>query len=113
MNLAGISRAVLFASLALWAGGCASGRLAGNALPRNDDVFNTIHAGMARDEIQRMIGLPDETMRFPLSNTVAWDYRYYDTWGYLAVFSVTFADDGRAVSKISRRLNDGGDLGSR
>jgi hypothetical protein len=114
MILARLSRAAALASvtLTLLAGGCANGPLSANALPRNDDVFNRIQAGMPRAEIQRMIGLPDETMRFPLSNTVAWDYRYYDTWGYLAVFSVTFADDGHAVSKITRRLNDGGDHGT-
>lgn len=32
--------------------------------------------------------------------------------GYYAEFSVTFAQDGHAVSKISRRVNDGSDRGT-
>jgi hypothetical protein len=50
-------------------------------------------------------------MKYPLSQTVAWNYRYQDTWGYMAIFSVTFAKDGRALSTISERVNDGGDHG--
>ena len=50
-------------------------------------------------------------MRFPLSGNEAWDYLYVDTWGILASYSVTFGSDGRVVSKVSRRLNDGGDHG--
>src|ERR1700682_4747993 len=56
--------------------GCAGGPLANGGPPRNDDVFNRIQPGMTRDEVQRLIGLPDETMRFPLSNTISWDYQY-------------------------------------
>jgi outer membrane protein assembly factor BamE (lipoprotein component of BamABCDE complex) len=81
-------------------------------IPRSDDLFARIDDGMTTDDVRRLLGPPDETMRFPLSRTEAWDYRYYDTWGYMAVFSVTFSADGRAVSKISRRINDGGDHSS-
>jgi outer membrane protein assembly factor BamE (lipoprotein component of BamABCDE complex) len=110
-----LAKAIAVAALAGAAliSGCAGGPLANGGPPRNDDVFNRIEAGMTRDEVQRLIGLPDETMRFPLSNTVAWDYRYYDTWGYMAVFSVTFSSDGRALSKITTRINDGGDHGGK
>jgi hypothetical protein len=85
---------------------------AGGAPARSDDLFNRIDAGMTTAEVLRLIGPPDETMRFPLSRTEAWDYRYQDPWGYMAVFSVTFGEDGRAVSKISNRINSGGDHAS-
>lgn len=80
---------------------------------RTDDTFSRIALGTTQAEVRRMLGPPDETMPFPLSRTLAWDYQYLDTWGYMAVFSVTFAADGRAVSKISRRINDGADHSSR
>jgi outer membrane protein assembly factor BamE (lipoprotein component of BamABCDE complex) len=80
--------------------------------PRNDNVFNGIQPGMTQDEVRRLIGAPDETMRFPLSNTVSWDYYYWDTWGYYCVFYVTLGADGRVVSRITRRINDGGNHAS-
>lgn len=70
-----------------------------------DDTFNAIRPGMTRDEILRLIGPPGETMAFSLSRQVAWDYRFVDTWGYLAVFSVAFDDKGIVVSKFTRRLD--------
>ena len=73
---------------------------------RSDELFVRVHSGMSMDQVRALIGPPDGTMRFSAART-AWDYEYYDTWGYLARFSVTFAD-GRAESKISVRLNDGG-----
>lgn len=59
---------------------------------------------MTQAEVAGLIGRPDDTMSFPLSHTVAWDYLYQDTWGYTAEFSVTFDPSGRAVSKFSKRL---------
>jgi hypothetical protein len=53
-----------------------------------DGTFYQIHPGMTRDEILRMIGPPGD----------------YDTWGYLAIFSVNFDRDGKVVSKFSKRL---------
>ena len=73
--------------------------------------FNQIRPGMTRDEVLRMIGPPGETMRFPLSGNVGEDYRYRDTWGYLAIFSVTYDASGIVVSKFTRRLNEGRDRG--
>jgi hypothetical protein len=70
----------------------------------NDDTFNAIRPGMTRDEILRLIGPPGDAMSFALSGQDAWDYRYTDTWGYRAVFSVTFDRNGIVVSKFSRRL---------
>jgi hypothetical protein len=76
--------------------------------PRSDEIFNGIQLGMRQDEVQRLLGRPDETMRFS-RDAIAWDYRYMDTWGYFAVFSVTFDAQGVAVSRLSWRTNDGGD----
>lgn len=103
-----LSKAVAAAAVAAaaLAGGCAGGPV------RTDSMFARIEPGLTRDEVQRLVGPPDETMRFPMSNTVSWDYHYTDTWGYMAVFYVTFSADGRVVSKISRRINDGGDHSS-
>ena len=70
----------------------------------NDDVFYRIQPGMTRDEVLRMIGPPGETMTFPRLGQVSWDYRYMDTWGYLAIFSVNFDANGVVVSKFTRRV---------
>jgi hypothetical protein len=70
----------------------------------NDATFNRIAPGMTRDEVLRLIGPPGETMSFARSGQVAWDYRFVDTWGYTAIFSVAFDANGVVVSKFSRRL---------
>ncbi len=69
-----------------------------------DDTFQQIQPGMTRDEILRMIGPPGETMAFPRLKQVAWDYRFADTWGYQAIFSVSFNENGVVVSKFTRRI---------
>jgi outer membrane protein assembly factor BamE (lipoprotein component of BamABCDE complex) len=98
-----------FASAALLAA-CATPQYA--TRPLSDDLFRTVQVGMTQDDVRRMLGTPDETMPFPLSRTVAWDYRTRDTWGYLVDFSVTFDASGHVVSRYPRRVNDGGDKGS-
>ena len=113
MGFMAISRkAGLAAASFLLLAACAAGPLSPSGPPRSDEVFSHVQSGMTTDEVRQILGAPDETMRFPLSNTFAWDYRYYDTWGYLAVFSVTFGPDGRAASKLSWRINMGGDHGA-
>ena len=82
----------------------ADGRLVGVRQALDDGVFNGIRPGMTREEVLRLIGPPGDTMSFPRLGHVAWDYRYTDTWGYLAIFSVTFDAQGRVVSKISQRI---------
>lgn len=77
----------------------------------SDEMFSRVEPGMTQEDVRRMFGQPYQTMPFPLSQTVAWDYIAYDTWGYMVDFSVTFGPDGRAVSRFSRRMNDGGDHG--
>lgn len=70
----------------------------------DDGTFSAVQPGMTREEVLRLIGPPGDTMAFTRSGHVAWDYRYTDTWGYEAIFSVTFGRDGRVVSKISQRV---------
>ena len=93
---------------ALVAAGCAA-VAASNEPSRSDAFFQRIAIGMTTEEVRRELGPPDESMPFPLSGSTAWDYRYTDTWGYLALYSITFGPDGRAASKFSRRINQGGD----
>ena len=105
-------RNLLVLIAALVAAGCAA-VAASNESSRSDAFFQRVEMGMTTDEVLRRLGPPDESMRFPLSGSSAWDYRYYDTWGYLAMYSITFGPDGRAASRFSRRLNPGGDLSPR
>jgi len=76
--------------------------------PRNDTVFSQIKPGATEEEVRRLVGPPDEAMPFPNTHTHAWSYRYVDTWGFAADFSVTFDADGRAVSTLSKRIGYGG-----
>jgi hypothetical protein len=70
-----------------------------------DDTFFQIKPGLTRDDVLRTIGPPGETMHFPRSGQDSWDYRYQDTWGYLAVFSVNFDQSGTVVSTFKRRID--------
>ena len=69
-----------------------------------DDVFDRMQPGMTEKDVLATIGPPGHTMAFSLSNTHAWEYRYQDTWGYLAEFSVTFDANGVVLSKLKRRI---------
>lgn len=79
----------------------------------NDNRFAAMQAGMTKDEVLQLLGRPQQTMKFPLSNTESWDYIGQDTWGYMVDYAVVFGPDGRVVNKVPRRLNDGGDHGSK
>ncbi len=70
----------------------------------NEDHFYRIQPGQTRDDVLRLIGPPLETTDFPRLQQIAWDYRYQDTWGYNAIFSVMLDHDGQVVGKVSRRL---------
>jgi outer membrane protein assembly factor BamE (lipoprotein component of BamABCDE complex) len=74
----------------------------------NEDHFYRIQPGLTRDDVLRLIGPPREAADFPRLQQVAWDYRYQDAWGYIAIFSVMFDRDGRVVGKTSRRLERDG-----
>lgn len=106
-----LARALATASLAgaFLLAGCAGVSATTGPSARSDELFSHVHAGMTGEEVRQLLGAPDETMKFPLSQNVAWDYLYQDDWGYRAVYSVTFSSEGRAVSTLSRRINVGGD----
>ena len=70
----------------------------------DEDHFYRIHPGQTRDDVLRLIGPPGETMEFPRLQQVAWDYRFQDTWGYTAIFSVMFDHGGHVVGKVTRRI---------
>jgi hypothetical protein len=92
--------------------GCAYpvGPGAARAAPGDAD-FALMQFGMSQDDALRLLGKPNDTMKFPLSGTEAWTYRYFDTWGYLVDYSLTFAADGTLIGKLPVRLNDGGNHG--
>lgn len=69
-----------------------------------DGTFYRIQPGQTRDDVLRLIGPPSETMYFARLGQDSWGYRYRDTWGYLAIFSVNFDATGGVVSKFSRRI---------
>jgi hypothetical protein len=92
--------------LALMLASCAAQRA------RNDDVFAALGAGMTREDARRLVGPPDETMKFPGTHTESWDYYYQDTWGFYCRYSLVFGPEGGIVGKVSFRLNDGGDHGT-
>jgi len=75
---------------------------------RNDANFSRVQPGMTVDEVRTLCGAPDNTMPFPLSGNNSWGWFYWDQFGYYVEFSVTFAPDGRVLSKAYRRVNDGG-----
>ena len=97
----------LAAASALALAGCA----ATPRVERTDSHFYSIAAGMTLQEVEQMLGPPDFMMSFPRTRTVAWDYEYRDTWGYLSLMSVTFDADGRTVGKFRQRLRDKGGKG--
>jgi outer membrane protein assembly factor BamE (lipoprotein component of BamABCDE complex) len=71
----------------------------------NDEIVGQVQQGQTRDQVFAILGPPVQTMPFPRLGHVAWDYRFVDTWGYQAVFSVTFDANGIVVSKLTTRLD--------
>lgn len=69
-----------------------------------DDAIWRVERGQTREQVLEMFGAPFETMQFPRTNQVAWDYRYTDTWGYPCILSITFDAEGRVASRISQRI---------
>lgn len=70
----------------------------------DDSRFDAIRPGMTSDELLRHIGPPAERMRFDNLRQTSWDYRFRDTWGYIAILSVMVDDAGRVASRITQRL---------
>jgi outer membrane protein assembly factor BamE (lipoprotein component of BamABCDE complex) len=72
----------------------------------NDDTFQAIRVGMPASDVLAIIGAPQRKARFDATRTTAWDYRYRDTWGYSAEFSVIIDDAGAVVGKFAARDSD-------
>ena len=70
----------------------------------DDTRFNSISQGMGTEELLRLIGPPWQRVPFSNLGQTAWDYRYRDSWGYVAVLSVMVDDDGRVASRITQRI---------
>lgn len=70
-----------------------------------DDNFYRIQAGVTTgEEVRRMIGPPYRVVRFDNLKQNAWDYRFRDSWGYLAIFSVMVDDRGVVATKVIARI---------
>jgi len=82
----------------------ADGRLAIIRQVLNDGNFDSLELGLSEEEVLRRLGPPRDGMSYPLSRTHSWDWKYMDTWGYPALFSVTFNAEGRVVSKYKERI---------
>jgi len=77
-----------------------------------DDNFYRIQSGVTTaDQVRRMIGPPSRVVRFENLKQFAWDYRFRDTWGYLAIFSVMIDDRGMVASKVIARIESSKDGG--
>ncbi|QJR10310.1 hypothetical protein DSM104443_01365 [Usitatibacter rugosus] len=77
-----------------------------------DDNFYRIQAGVTTaEQVRRMIGPPSRVVRFENLQQFAWDYRFRDTWGYLAIFSVMIDDRGMVASKVIARIESSKDGG--
>lgn len=70
----------------------------------DDTRFHAIRPGMTSEELLRHLGPPSEKVRFGNLRQTAWDYRFRDTWGYIAILSVMIDDAGTVVSRITNRL---------
>lgn len=81
------------------------GRLARLEQALREENFRQLAPGRtSRDEVLRLIGPPWRTMDFPNKRQVAWDYRFEDTWGYLADFSVMLDERGIVVETVTVRV---------
>ena len=100
-----IARTIAILATAALVQGCAAVRASNE--PHRNALIPQIQNGMTREQVETVLGKPDEVMAFARMQTVSWEYRYTDSWGFLALYSVDFNTNWRVVSTFSRRLNDG------
>src|SRR5262245_38147413 len=79
--------------------------------PLRNGLIPQVQHGMTREQITSIMGPPDREMVFERSQTIAWDYRYTDSWGLMCIFAITFGADNRVQSTITWRVGDGRDGG--
>ena len=82
----------------------ADGRVRSVEQVLDDSRFNAISKGMSTEELLRLIGPPAQRVYFGNLQQTAWDYRYRDSWGYVAVLSVMVDDGGRVASRVTQRI---------
>jgi outer membrane protein assembly factor BamE (lipoprotein component of BamABCDE complex) len=71
-----------------------------------DDSFNQIQARTwNEDQVLALLGPPTKKIEFNRSQTIAWDYRYQDDWGYLSEYSIVFNQQGFVVNKAQQRID--------
>jgi len=91
----------------------ADGRLARFEQVLDEAHFLQVRKGEDdRDAVLRLLGPPWRSVDFPNKGQVAWDYRFRDSWGYLADFSVMFDAKGIAVETVTVRQEIGRQFGS-
>jgi outer membrane protein assembly factor BamE (lipoprotein component of BamABCDE complex) len=73
----------------------------------DDRTFQAIRPGMTARDVLALIGAPLGKARFESTRTTAWDYRFRDSWGYAATFSVILDDADVVVGKFTKRDSDG------
>lgn len=70
----------------------------------DESHFRRIQRGVhTREDVRGLIGPPWRTLDFARKGQTAWDYRFQDTWGYLAEFSVMFDRGGVVVEMTTVR----------
>ena len=76
----------------------------------DDERFAQIKTGMTHNDVLHLIG-PSVQIKvtYPLTNDTSWDYRYRDTWGQSALFSVIFDQAGLVKGTFKQReVGNGG-----
>lgn len=70
----------------------------------NDAQVERVRIDMDVTQVQSLLGKPFQRIRFDNLRATAWDYRYVDSWGYIVELAVMIDDQGKVVSKISKRV---------
>jgi outer membrane protein assembly factor BamE (lipoprotein component of BamABCDE complex) len=82
---------------------CVIAACAGAPSLREED-FLRVTQGMSQPEVRSALGGPQRTEAFARTRQEAWDYAFTDAWGYFAVMSVIFDDQGRVIGKRHTRV---------
>ena len=69
----------------------------------SEEYFSKVHAGMSRDEVQRMLGRPRDIWYFPARDEEVWFWRYFEV--NYKFFNVLFDHSGGTV-RTTLRLDE-------